>query len=766
MRNHHHTYFFTFVFLVLCFSLLTAADSQRSGKGEQSLFKKFPFPTQDELLKALDQSQTELSFLQNKANTQQKLSKLARYFKEKAAERYYFDWRNFKDRLKQYLQIFPDARKKHLKIAAEHMEKFPAQATWQRPMTDLKGKPVTAYEYRHLARQSKIMDLAFSYYIKNEDAHYLNYFVQQVKSLQRAFEDGKVETGGNAAYEVFRAGKRVHHWLFNHHAFLASNSYDWQAQLLLIQTFLHHGRILAAGVEKFRPGNHHTRGLVGLFEIAACFPEFKESAQWRKLALDGLMWHMKNEINDDGFQFERSGHYHKGDIENYLRVYQLAMKNGIELPEGYVEKFRSMFQSLVQLAMPNKALPVLQDDTDGGSMIEADISEPLAVGAMIFKDPLFRYFSNDHPPESYYWLLSSEQIEQLNKLSRKAPDFGSLALKETGYYVMRDGWQEDARYLLISAGLEKRKPDHQHGDMLGIIAYAGGSTFLPNYKVRYNREDFFYLKNSWAKNVALVDSHLQGRGWKSNRGGSGFGKWKFLPEPKVNCWHVSDVLDYFSGQHNGFENLGVAYQREVVFVKNGFWIVFDHFRSNSSHTYQQVWQGPFEIVNSRLIKQPLKNGQLVYLWQHGADHFKIKQHKFGMDNRYQNNVFETEPKQQFTFTTLILPGGRINEEKELVKLREFTIRDAENYSVNSNLIFKPTLIVEKQGHPLLLSGVTAMSVKGKPIQFKQPLHFLVINIDDGKLTCRVYGNDLGHLQKITKNRGEKLQCGSIVELTL
>jgi len=478
------------------------------------------------------------------------------------------------------------------------------------------------------------------------------------------------------------------------------------------------------------------------------------------------MWHMKNEINNDGFQFERSGHYHKGDIENFLRVYQLAKKNGIKLPKGYVEKFRSMFQSLVKLAMPNKAMPVLQDDTDGGSMIEADISEPMAVGAMIFKDPLFRYFSGDHPPESYYWLLSSDQIEQLNKLSGQTPEFDSVALKETGYYVMRDGWHKDNRYLLISAGLEKRKPDHQHGDMLGIIAYAGGSTFFTNYKVRYNREDFSYLKNSWAKNVALVDSQLQGRGWKSNRGGSGFGKWKFLPEPKVSCWQVSDVLDYFSGQHNGFENLSVDYQREVLFVKNGFWIVFDHFRSNSSHTYQQVWQGPFEIVNSRLIKQPLKNDQLVYLWQPGADHFKIKQHKFGVDNCYQNNVFETEPKPQFTFTTLILPGARINEEKKLARVGEFTIRHTEKYSVNSNLIFKLTLIVEKQGQPFLLSGVKEVLFKGNPIQFKQSLHFLIIKFIEGKLTCRVYGTDLGNVQKIIKNRGEELQCGSVVELTL
>ncbi|RMD93540.1 MAG: hypothetical protein D6813_03970 [Calditrichaeota bacterium] len=425
-----------------------------------------------------------------------------------------------------------------------------------------------------------------------------------------------------------------------------------------------------------------------------------------------------------------------------------------------------MFESLVKLAMPNKAIPVLQDDTDGGSMIEADISEPLAVGAMIFNEPLFRDFSGDNPPLSFYWLLSTDQIQRLKNLSAKAPDFGSLALKETGYYVMRDGWQPDNRYLLVSAGLEKRKPDHQHGDMLGIIAYTGGTTFLPNYKVRYNREDFSYLKNSWAKNVALVDSQLQGRNWKGNRGGSGFGKWLFLPEPKVLCWQVSDELDYFSGQHNGFENLDVHYQREILFVKNGFWIVIDEFNSNSVHKYQQVWQGPFEIVNNRLLKQLLKNGQQVYLWQLNDEKFEIKQHRFGVHHRYQNNVFQTTPQKQFTFTTLILPGAKINEDKGVIQVGDFTIRTGEDFTVNPNLSFKPKLIVEKQGQPFLLNGVTEFSIDGKTTHLKKPLHFLILNAMEGKLNCRVYGHDLDNLQKMFNHNGGRLQCGSIIELTL
>lgn len=91
--------------------------------------------------------------------------------------------------------------------------------------------------------------------------------------------------------------------------------------------------------------------------------------------------------------------------------------------------------------------------------------------------------------------------------------------------------------------------------------------------------DFRFWKNSWVKNVALVDSIPQGQGWTPNRGGSGFGKWAMLPQPEVIEWKTSDQYDYFLGSHNGYESLGVNYFREVLFIKEGFWIIRDHFQS-------------------------------------------------------------------------------------------------------------------------------------------------------------------------------------------
>jgi hypothetical protein len=57
--------------------------------------------------------------------------------------------------------------------------------------------------------------------------------------------------------------------------------------------------------------------------------------------------------------------------------------------------------------------------------------------------------------------------------------------------------------------------------------------------------------------VALVDDELQGKEYTSNKGGSGFGKFKNLPQPKTIAWKCNEDYDLFVGSHNGFFNIDV-----------------------------------------------------------------------------------------------------------------------------------------------------------------------------------------------------------------
>ena len=763
--NSRYMAVLVFSFFVSFSALLAADRTEHFSPKSAGDVSAFSLPSDRALLQAVLPVNDTLRAIR-RLPEQQALPRLMNYLKQKARKRFYFDWQNVRQRVRQYVQSFPQAGKLHVKRAAELMQTFPADVPWQRPLRDLTGKNVSAYAFRHLIRQSKMPDVALTYYLKNNDKKYMNYFVGQVRSLQEANRKGKVESGGNAVFEVFRAGKRVQHWLFCHYLFLASNDYTWQDQLLLMRLLLWHGEVLFAQTQKLHPGNHQTRGLTALFELAALFPEFKPAARWRQHAINGLLWHIEHEVNTDGFQFERSEHYHKGDIENYLRVYQLARLNGIELPALFKNKFQSMFEALVKLALPDGKLPVLQDDTDGGSDVEADLSEPMALGAILFRNPAYRYFAADRWPQTYYWLLRQKQLSEFFRLPKTKPRLGSIALRQTGYYVMRDGWQPDDHYLLISAGLQKKKPDHQHGDMLGIIAYAGGTMFLPNYKVHYNRPDYSYLKNSWAKNVALVDSQVQGQIWLANRGGSGFGKWKELPQPRVLCWQPGEKIDYFSGTHNGFVKRNVKYDRTVFFIKHGFWLVRDRFQAAGRHTYQQVWQGALRQVSNRRLQRVLANGKTASILQLGAQPFTVIRHTF---TGHHNTVFQIKQKGNFTFFTLITDGNIRRLSESVVQCADYLIEMRPELALSDRVAFLLKGVIRRGEMPAVLISVHGMLFNGKKITFAQPVDFQVLNVTGKTIKMKIWGTGPARLKDLGPflvEKGGKATCGSVVLLHL
>jgi len=692
-------------------------------------------PSDSELFSALTTTVPELKLavtMFNNGEIDSAKVRLTQYFRNLSADRYYFNWRNLHKRFEMYQKWYPEAQESHYRQADYQMRHFAPETCWKLPFQNLRGEDVTAYELRHLARQHRASDMALVYYYEEESPQYTNYFVRQVTDLNRAFDSGEYDHAGNGIYEYYRAGQRVHNWLFAHHCYLASEKYSCAEQYLLIKTFFHHAIQLYESTQTYSAGNHHTKGLVALFEIAVVFPEFKDAEAWQKQAIDGLMQHMNREINADGFQFERSIHYHKGDIENYLRVYQLAHLNGIELPALYDEKFRKLFESLVQLAQPNRQLPVLQDDTDSPYAEYNEMDDVMTVGAILFQDPVFGYFAADKVADNLYWLFRKEQFDYLQKMAVEPPSLGSSALLQTGYYTMRNGWDINDCYMTVSAGLSTEKPDHQHADMLGVVAYANGHEILPNYQVKYNDPYFPIFKNSWVKNVALADSLPQGRHWKPNEGQSGFGKWTNLPQPKVQAWISGNDFDYFAGTHNGYTAEGIRYWREIIFVKAGFWVIRDHFQSDRPHRYQQMWQGDYRRIDNGRLRSVFDDGSGLEIVQCDKQAYDIAH---GQLKDKRNCMISLNGRSSYVFTTLLIPF------KTAERLTSDTDKISGNWSLIRNsgttdeqigpLVINAQWILYDHDRNIIALDLSVLSSKRTQVTFPSPVTLVGYQQDEG-----------------------------------
>jgi len=559
--------------------------------------------------------------------------------------------------------------------------------------------------------------MALIHYYQNQESNHILYFTEQVASLNKAFIYGKYDDDGNGIYESYRAGRRIHNWLFCHAAYMSDSSYTIDRQSLLIRTFLHHGAYLFEHLPLYKPGNHHTKGLVALFEISTIFNDFIDSEKWQSHALKGIIEHMHREINSDGFQFERSVHYHKGDIENYFRVYQLAQRTQTELPLEFTQAFQKMFDALIILAQPNNKLPVLQDDTDSPFTENNEMGDVFYLASVMFDKPEYAYFSSGEPPVKLYWLMNSSETIRAS-LQKKQPEVLSNNLPQTGYYVMRDGWDEYSLHMVFSAGLSDVKPDHQHGDMLGITMFGLGTELLANYQVAYKYPDFSFWKNSWAKNVALVDSQLQGRKWIPNRGGSGFGKWGKLPKPTVTSWIKNEEFDYIAVSHDGFQNLAINYSREAIFIKGNYWLITDNFSGEGLHRYQQVWQGKYKIDSNSQVSREIKDKGIFYITQLEDMLYEIDSKKF---RDKQNLVFSAIKDGAFTFNTLLYPA-KSNEYKPI----DLWLEDDQS---NTNFISNAKNVL-LAGRNYLLLDVSEIKLKDITLQLSQKCKIFVVQNND------------------------------------
>ena len=207
---------------------------------------------------------------------------LAKYFRTKFKERYFYNWETNEKRFENYTALYPDSKANHTARALDHLAKFPAKAQWKLPFNYQNGEPVNAYALRHLARQHKMLDIGYYYFYQDKDEQYLDYFTEQLASLNTAFTNNAYESidDGNGVYEAFRSGYRIINWLQLHNLFLGQSGYSDEEQLTTIATFLQHAQHLYEHNQEFVSGNHQTRGLCALAMLSILLRDFEGADLW------------------------------------------------------------------------------------------------------------------------------------------------------------------------------------------------------------------------------------------------------------------------------------------------------------------------------------------------------------------------------------------------------------------------------------------------------------------------------------------------------
>ena len=394
-------------------------------------------------------------------------------------------------------------------------------------------------------------------------------------------------------------------WLWALHLMADSESLTPQIATRLLKCLVAHGRHISAYLSHyFSPNTHLTGEALGLLYLGTTLPELGNSRRWRLKGLAILLEQLPLHIGPDGVYFEQSTYYHRYTADFYTHALLLAQTSRLVLPREVEDKLSASLEYLMWITRPNGSSPCIGDD-DGGRLIKFgdrspdDFRDTLAIGAALFKRGDWKHVAGDAPAEML-WLLGQSGLNRYRQMERVQPAERSKSFSDSGYFVMRDGWEEKSSYVIADCGSHSGLVPgaglaHSHADSLSFEFAARGTTWLLDpgtftYTADPKLRDWF--RSSAAHNTVVVDGESQSIS-------AGPFKWERVANATAHQFVDDEAFCYFEGSQDGYERLPdpVTHTRSLLFVKSDggsslspYLLIRDSFDAASHHRYSARFQ--------------------------------------------------------------------------------------------------------------------------------------------------------------------------------
>lgn len=436
-----------------------------------------------------------------------------------------------------------------------------------------RGDPAFSNEFTYciVARTEFWLNLADAYW-KTNNEKYAKAWTEQLQdfALKNPMQTSTPDGVATVWRTLDSATRMDVSWPYCYYHFLDSPSFTPAAQWVYLKLMHDHADRLVQGLSnKMRTGNWVTDECYGLYAIGALFPELKDAATWRDIAVDRLTIECNRTIEPDGMETELTPGYHYGALSQFRGPYDLARLNGLPIPDIFKAKIISMYRAPVIVMQQNG-----QDVCTNDSWI-INARKAAKDGLEIGDDPTLQ------------WAASG------GKSGTPLPD--STCLPYAGFYTMRGGWEWNDLFLFFRAG--PVGSGHEHQDKLEITLRAWDNDLLIDPGTyTYDKSNFRrYFIGTAAHNTILVD-----------------GKWQHRlaeipPVTKAvdNPWVTTPLFDYVAGTYDagyqenvyapieyaplkwvGTLDKSVSHTRRVVYLRPYYVLVVDTLDGSGKHAFE------------------------------------------------------------------------------------------------------------------------------------------------------------------------------------
>jgi uncharacterized heparinase superfamily protein len=326
-------------------------------------------------------------------------------------------------------------------------------------------------------------------------------------------------------------------------------------ELLRVLKSLHDQLAYLEIVTNRHAGNWPTIGIQGMLQCLAAFPVFRDTDRWADYGTSALGSQIAEQVLPDGVQDELTPHYHRVVVNNLLSALRALRVLQRDLDPQTRQTLGKMLHYVQQTTVPDGSKQVAFNDSDPGS-----------------------------PGHYASRLAELELTEFLTPPSQLGPEVFPYA----GTAFLRQRQDRGDLYLAFDAGPYGRS--HQHEDRLGFWLFAYGRNLLVDPGRHLydgsSRSYYAYLRSTAAHSTIRIDGQDQHSAGRRDT-------W-IARQPLDLGWQIADgevrargVYDLGYGRDNG---IAVEHRREIVFVRERCWIVFDQVEGEGEHSIESRFQ--------------------------------------------------------------------------------------------------------------------------------------------------------------------------------
>ena len=421
----------------------------------------------------------------------------------------------------------------------------------------------------------------------------------------------------------------------------------------------------------FSPNTHLLGEAVALFFVGTLCPELRSSSRWKRRGWEIVLRESERQVRPDGFYFEQSTYYHVYALDFLLHAVVLASLNDMPFPPEYDRRLEQMLDALAVLC--RAGAPSRWGDDDGGRVFDPrrnraeHLSDPLATGAVLFGRGDYKHLAEGLREETL-WLLGEQGVAKFDRVEARQPDMSSIALPETGLYVMSSS--ERKLQAVIDAGPQGAlRAGHGHADALSLTVHAeeyelfGDPGTHAYVSAGAERDEF---RGTAAHNTLQFDRRNQSDP-------QGPFAWQRLTKATTEGWIAGENFDFFVGSHDGYSLLEnpAIHRRWVFFRKPRFWLVRDLMLGTGKHQLDLRWHLNPELSSSSPAEDRFfssgKRGGIALFSPDGQSWSKTVEQgtwsaAYGMKEQATEVRFTTMTTLPAEFATLLAPLGMSSQD--------------------------------------------------------------------------------------------------------